>query len=154
MPIKPLVIALTGSILLSTLVSGCAAVTNTDPEDVGDPMASQQPEFFFYPEGSASRNLPVFQNVLETSGAGTEGFDLTAAISALVETGFDIDSIVHTAAKTKTGQPAESVSLAIFFDGECLIGQFSDTWLTTSVKDATDSGCLIGDVEQVSQLND
>jgi hypothetical protein len=64
MPIKPIVIALTGSILLSTLVSGCAAVTNTGPGDAGDPMASQQPEFFFYPEGSASRNLPLFQIVL------------------------------------------------------------------------------------------
>lgn len=153
MPIKPLVIALTGSILLSTLVSGCATATNTGPEDAGNPMASQQPEFFFYPEGSAYRNLPVFRNVLETSGAGTATFDLTAAISALVETGFDIDSIVHTATKTKTGQPAESVSLAIFFDGECLIGQFSDTWLTASVKDGTESGCLIGDVEQASKLD-
>lgn len=153
MPIKPLVIALTSSILLSTLVSGCATATNTGPEDTGNPSASQQPEFFFFPEGSASRNLPVFQTVLEANGAGTAAFDLTSAISALVETGFDIDSIVHTATKTKTGQPAESVSLAIFSDGQCLIGQFSDTWLTASVEDATESGCLIGDVERASQLN-
>jgi hypothetical protein len=153
MPIKPLVIALTGSILLSTLVSGCVGVTNTSPADTGDPMASQQPEFFFYPEGSASRNLPIFQNVLEANGAGTAAFDLTATVSELVDTGFNIDSIVHTATKTKTGQPAESVSLAISFDGKCLIGQFSDTWLTATVEDATESGCLIGDVEKASQLS-
>lgn len=151
MPIKPLTIALVGAILLSTILSGCAGLTNTGPEGSGNSSESQQPEFF-YPEGSASRNLPIFQNVLETNGAGTSAFDLEAAISALVATGFEIESIVHTAQKTKTGQLAESVSLAISFKGKCLIGQFSETWLTASVEDETESGCLIGDVEQASEF--
>jgi hypothetical protein len=148
MPIKPLTFALLGAFLISILISGSSGPTNLNAENS---RPSQQAEVF-YPAGPANRNLPIFQYVLETSGAGTSAFDLAAAISALVKTGFDLDSIVHTATKTKTGQPAESVSLAISFKGKCLIGQFSQAWLIASVEEETESGCLVGDFEKASQL--
>jgi hypothetical protein len=42
------------------------------------------------------------------------------------------------------------VSFAVAFGGECLIAQFSTSWLTTTVAGELASGCLIGDVEKPS----
>jgi riboflavin synthase alpha subunit len=90
---------------------------------------------------------------LQESGAGKPGHEISATVSLLVKTGFNIEAMTHTQLETKIGQPAESVSLAVAVQGQCLIAQFSSTWLTTKVADETASGCLIGDVEQASQLN-
>jgi hypothetical protein len=67
-----------------------------------------------------------------TSGAGKPNHDLAASIALLVETGFEIEYITHTALKSKIGASVDSVSLAVSFGGECLISQFSSTWLTTT----------------------
>ena len=145
---RPALRAFATLLALSLAVSGCASLPVTNAEDSGQPSASEGANFKFYPGGSASRNLDVFRNILEVNGAGTQSFDLRAAVSELVDTGFDIDSITHTAAKTNTGEIADSVTLAISFKGECLIGQFSKSWLTVTTAAPTASGCLIGDVEQ------
>jgi hypothetical protein len=111
-------------------------------------LASIEPEFSFFPAGSASQNLPIFQNALEVTGAGKPGHALSASIALLVETGFDIEDMTHTPVNSKIGEPANSVSLAVAFKDECLIAQFSSSWLTTAVTEPTVSGCLIGDVEK------
>jgi hypothetical protein len=98
--------------------------------------------------GSASKNLVVFENALSQAGAGTPGHDVSASIASLLEAGFSIDAISHTSVTSKIGAPSDSVSLAVEFASECLIGQFSSSWLTTEVAPITDSGCLIGDVEK------
>jgi hypothetical protein len=87
---------------------------------------------------------------MKESGAGKPNHDLTESIKLLGETGFSIAAITHTQLETKTRQPPESVSLAVAFKGECLIAQFSDIWLTTTVADELASGCLIGDVVKAS----
>ena len=134
------------ALILSGLVSGCAAT----PEPSAAPEVSKAPEFTFYPTGSASSNLPVFENVMEVSGAGKPNHDISKSIELLVETGFDIEAITHTAVESKIGASVDSVSLAVAFGGECLIAQFSTSWLTTTVADELASGCLIGDVEKAS----
>jgi hypothetical protein len=58
--------------------------------------------------------------------------------------------MTHTAVESKIGASVDSVSLAIAFKGECLIAQFSDTWLTTTVAEELASGCLIGEVVKAS----
>ena len=134
------------ALILSGLVSGCAAT----PEPAAAPEVSKAPEFNFYPTGSASSNLPVFENVMEVSGAGKPNHDMAGSIALLVDTGFDIEDITHTAVESKIGASVDSVSLAVAFGGECLIAQFSTSWLTTTVADELASGCLIGDVEKAS----
>jgi hypothetical protein len=128
------------------MVSGCAAT----PEQSAEPEGSKAPEFLFYPTGSASSNLPIFESVMELSGAGRPNHDIAESIALLVETGFDIEAITHTAVESKIGASVDSVSLAVAFDGQCLVAQFSTSWLTTTVADELVSGCLIGDVEKPS----
>jgi hypothetical protein len=142
---KPAKKAIAIALLLGGLITGC-----TTSETVSEPEISKSPEFFFYPTGSASSNLPVFESVMKKSGAGKPNHDLTESIKLLGETGFSIEAITHTQLETKTRQPPESVSLAVAFKGECLIAQFSNTWLTTTVADELASGCLIGDVVKAS----
>jgi hypothetical protein len=133
------------TLVLVGLLTGC-----TTSEPVSEPEISKSPEFFFYPTGSASSNLPVFENVMKESGAGMPNHDLAESIKLLRETGFSIEAMTYTAVESKIGASVDSVSLAIAFKGECLIAQFSDTWLTTTVAEELASGCLIGDVVKAS----
>jgi hypothetical protein len=137
------------ALILIGVSTGCTTTADIAPE----PEVSSSAEPTYFPSGSASRNLPVFESVLQESGAGKPGHEISATVSLLVKTGFNIEAMTHTQLETKIGQPAESVSLAVAVQGQCLIAQFSSTWLTTKVADETASGCLIGDVEQASQLN-
>jgi hypothetical protein len=87
---------------------------------------------------------------MQLSGAGKPNHDLAKSIALLVDTGFDIANITHTSVDSKIGEPVDSVSLAVAIGGECLIAQFSSTWLTTTVANELASGCLIGDVQKAS----
>jgi hypothetical protein len=142
---KPIKKATAVALVLSAVLSGCSA-----SELVSDPEASKPPQYYFFPNGSAKMNLPVFENALEVSGAGKPNHDLAESIKLLGETGFSIEAITHTAVESKIGASVDSVSLAIAFKGECLIAQFSNTWLTTTVADELASGCLIGEVVKAS----
>lgn len=137
-------------LLVSVTLAGCAGIPASESEDTSETGVSEELTFVLYPDGSASQNIDTFEDILEASGAGTDVFDLDLAVRYLVETGFLIESITHTPTLTNIGEPADSVSLAISFKGECLIGQFSSTWLTTTIAQPTASGCLIGDFEQAS----
>ena len=140
--LKRIGLALTAGIALT----GCTFT----PEPPSETAAAVEPQFSFFPTGSASQNLPIFQNILEVTGAGKSGHDLSTSIALLVETGFEIEDMTHTPVNSKIGEPADSVSLAIAFNNECLIAQYSSSWLTTAVTKPTVSGCLIGDVERAS----
>jgi hypothetical protein len=131
-------------LVVSAGLTGCTMNPQTNPVT----STTVEPQFSFFPTGSASQNLPIFQNILEVTGAGKPGHALSASIALLVETGFDIEDITHTPVNSKIGEPANSVSLAVAFKDECLIAQFSSSWLTTAVTEPTVSGCLIGDVEK------
>lgn len=130
-------------IALCISLTGCTAVSDAPAA----PEPSVAPEFTYFPSGSATQNLPVFENIMEVTGAGKPNYDLADSIALLVETGFAIESMTHTPVNSKIGEPADSVSLAIEITNQCLIAQFSSTWLTASVSEKTVSGCLIGDVE-------
>jgi hypothetical protein len=134
------------ALVLGGLITGCTAAEDLNAET----EVSESPEFFFYPTGSASSNLPVFESVMKESGAGKPNHDLAESIKLLGETGFSIEAITHTAVESKIGASVDSVSLAIAFKGECLIAQFSETWLTTTVAEELASGCLIGEVVKAS----
>jgi hypothetical protein len=137
------------ALLMSGFITGCTA--NSEP--AAEPEISKSPELSFYPTGSASKNLPVFESAMQLSGAGRPSHDITESIALLVETGFDIEAITHTVIESKIGASVDSVSLAVAFDGQCLIAQFSTSWLTTTVADELASGCLIGDVEKASLVS-
>lgn len=138
------------SILSSLVLVGCSGLPIAAPE----PEVSKEPVYLFYPNGSASQNLPLFEYTLKDTGAGSSGHEITKSIKALVDAGFELESITHTAVISKTLDSVDSVSLAIDFGGKCLIAQFSNSWLSTAVSEPTLSGCLIGDVESASLTAD
>lgn len=138
--------AIAMALILGGFITGCTQAA----EPTAEPEVSMSPEFFFYPTGSATSNLPVFESVMKESGAGKPNHEIAESIKLLRETGFSIEAITHTAVESKIGATVDSVSLAIAFKGECLIAQFSDTWLTTTVAEELASGCLIGDVVKAS----
>jgi hypothetical protein len=143
------------SIALAFATSIALTSCKAAPEPVEpEAAASVEPQLSFFPSGSAGQNLAVFENVLSVSGAGKPGHKLSDSITLLIETGFALEYITHTPVATKIGDPADSVSLAVEFNGNCLISQFSSSWLTTAVVEPTVSGCLIGDVEQASLESD
>ena len=155
MQTRSLSLACVAPVLLAVLLAGCTPQIQETPEpttSVAPPKPTESPvdKDVFFPSGTAQDNLPVFEKVLKQTGAGAPGHDLTATINSLVATGFSLQSITHTPTTSKIGQPADSVSLAIAFDNQCLIGQFSTTWLVTEVSELTLSGCLIGDFEQAA----
>lgn len=137
-------------ILGSLLLVGCSASPIAAPE----PEVSEEPVYVFYPNGSASQNLPIFEYTLKDTGAGSLGHKLQNSIKALVDAGFELESITHTAVISKTLDSVDSVSLAIDFGGMCLMAQFSNSWLSTAVSEPTVSGCLIGDVKSASLTAD
>jgi hypothetical protein len=73
--------------------------------------------------------------------------------SALEDLGFVRGSMSHTAPASKIELPADSTSVAIDIAGECLIGQFSEEWVTVAIAPPTASGCLIGDVILLDSQN-
>ena len=141
----------------SLLITSCQATQQPLEEE---PPVSQGPEsppvsvveeavYEFIPEGSAEDNLPFFAQVLEKAGAGAPGSELTTILEALTTAGFDPATISHTAASSKIELPADSISLAVTVKEQCLIGQFSTTWLETQVAPLTPTGCLIGDIVEL-----
>jgi hypothetical protein len=131
-------------------LTACSSNSQTDPTPT--PKPSPTPTKSVAPTldvtGSASKNLVVFENALTAAGAGTAGHSIDDSISALVLAGFPVGAISYTSETSKIGEPSDSISLAVEFNGECLIGQFSQSWLATVVAPITDSGCLIGDVQK------
>jgi hypothetical protein len=146
MPLSRLLITASLALTAGIGLTGCSATSAEIPE----PLASTEPEYSFFPTGSATQNLPIFENVLLVTGAGKPGHDLSESIAELVEAGFQLEDITHTPVNSLIGEPADSVSLAVSFNGKCLIAQFSNSWITATVKEPTVSGCLIGDVEKAT----
>ena len=139
------------------LITSCQATQQPVDEE---PPVSQGPEsppvsvveeavYEFIPEGSAEGNLPYFAQVLENAGAGAPGSELATILEALTTAGFDPAAISHTAASSKIELPVDSLSIAVTVKEQCLIGQFSTTWLETQVAHLTPTGCLIGDIVEL-----
>ena len=137
---------------VSLILVGCTPTVKDRPSATASvsptPTPSKSVAPILKPESSAAVNLLVFENALTAAGAGKAGHSVADSISALVQAGFPIGAITYTSETSKIGGPSDSVSLAVEFNGECLIGQFSQSWLATIVAPITDSGCLIGDVQK------
>tara|TARA_B110000503_G_scaffold62211_1_gene98590 strand:- start:1221 stop:1721 length:501 start_codon:yes stop_codon:yes gene_type:complete len=151
--------------LFSVILSGCAALSSaselwspegqsSEPEN-SQPISAVEPRVaeipvVFDPDASAEDNLAFFKNTIVASGAGSGITSIDAPIAKLVEAGFSSDSITFTPEATKRQFAADSISIAIEFAGQCLIGQYSPTWVSTAVADVLPTGeCLIGEVNRV-----
>jgi hypothetical protein len=133
------------------LVAGCQAPTDAPPggEDVVEERAPEAPEFI--PEriegGGARENQPhidyLLQKALADSGSEVEG---TAMVDVLVSGGYGLENMELTPDSSLIELPADSTSLAVKFDGECVITQWGTDWYASSVE-PTIAGdrCLLGE---------
>ncbi|MEX2441440.1 MAG: hypothetical protein WD400_02210, partial [Pontimonas sp.] len=98
----------------------------------------------FYPELKAATNLPHFEYTLTQNGAGSQPVPARELIDALIDAGFPASSIEATPENSQIALPADSVSVAVFIQGECLIGQYTDGWLAVDVVAALpDETCFV-----------
>ncbi len=140
-----------------SVLSGCTGPTDTtppadaspgvnqvqpDPDESVEPEAVAPPEF--YPNLPAATNLPYFELTLAESGAGVLPVSAEEITQALVGAGFQAADIEMTPENSLIALPADSVSVAVAFAGECLVGQYTDEWLAVDVvAPLPDGRCLV-----------
>lgn len=116
----------------------------SDPATPGGVAAEGEEVAEFYPELSAAANLSYFEYTLSHSGAGAGPVPATELVDALIDAGFETGDIEVTPENSQIALPAESVALAVVFDGECLVGQYTDEWLAVEVLPILPDGtCLV-----------
>ena len=92
-------------------------------------------------------NLALLSLVLEDVGAGTGTVPASEVLDALEAKGFPSAMTSYTNPATQIEFPADSISVAVDVGEVCLIGQYSTTWVSTSVQPELENGeCLLGDV--------
>lgn len=137
------------------VLSGCAGTAAINAPDTDSSGANNAPSApgetpeadnpaEFYPELKAATNLPYFEHTLAQNGAGSRPVSVQELIDALIDGGFPASSIEVTPENSQIALPADSVSVAVLFHGECLIGQYTDGWLAVDVVAALpDETCLV-----------
>ena len=106
------------------LLSGCALLEGptpqTPPREVA-PAPEVAPEFF--PEGSATDNLPYFTSVLRDYAAGEEPAMGVPLVNAVTASGFSKEAMQVSFDQSKTGLAADSIYVSVQIGAECLVGQ-------------------------------
>lgn len=145
-----------------TLVSGCSVVsvvthyTSDSPdipplsvaEENAPPARVEEPvievPMRFSTDMSAEEARPVMEVVLGAAFAGDGRIDRERALQALIGAGFPEGTIESTDENSQVKLPVDSLSIAVAINGECVVGQFSKTWLVVEVESMFDDGsCLI-----------
>lgn len=143
---------------LVVLAAGCQASPDAQPlvpdGDASDQVTTiEEPEFIpeLVPGGSAAENQPyvdyfVGKKVTQVgeSVTGREAVDL------LLEAGFEADQIEFTPDTSLIQLPADSVTVAIRIEEECIIAQWGSDWYASSVEPVlVTETCLLGATESL-----
>lgn len=133
------------------MVAGCQAPPDPQPPtSVATPLESPVASEDFIPEavlgGSALENQPFVDYLLRTELERTSGRAGSAALlQVLLDSGFLATALEFTPDNSLTELPADSTSIAIRINDECLITQWGSDWYASSVEAVlvTDT-CLLG----------
>jgi hypothetical protein len=104
------------------------------------------------PALSASENHAFFDSVnlaVVAANGSAGGRDF---IDALAAAGFDKAAMEVTADTTTIGDPSDSIQFAVFFQGECLVGQFgpaSGGYHSAVRPPLGTGGCLVGQTRPI-----
>jgi hypothetical protein len=137
---------------LVVLAAGCQASPETQPlvpDDDGDEVAIiEEPEFIpeLVPGGSAAENQP-YVNYLVGEKVTQVGESVTGreVVDLLLEAGFEPDHIEFTPDTSLIQLPADSVTVAIRIEEECIIAQWGSDWYASSVEPVlVTETCLLG----------
>jgi len=143
---------------LVVLAAGCQANPETQPlvqdGDAGEQVTTiEDPAFVpeLVPGGSAAENQPyvdylVGQKVTQP-GESVTGRDV---VDLLLEAGFEVDDIEFTPETSLIQLPADSVTVAIRIEQECIITQWGSDWYASSVEPVlVTETCLLGATESL-----
>lgn len=115
----------TTAVLLPSL-TGCFILDWVTPQA----PARQAPEPpaeppVFVPDGSASDNLPVFQETLREYAEGEGAVQGQPIVDAVSGVGFDKAAMQVSFDQSQTGLAADSIFVSVRIGEECLIGQIA-----------------------------
>lgn len=135
--------------VVSHYTSGAAETPPTSVNEEASPPARVEEPVIevpmrFSPDMSAEEARPVMEVVLGAAFAGDGRIDRERALQALIGAGFPEGTIESTDENSQVKLPVDSLSIAVAINGECVVGQFSKTWLVVEVEAMFDDGsCLI-----------
>ena len=152
-------LAIAGAALSVAVLSGCSIIPSPDPAPTASSSSRPTPTgeptsapLGLRPDLSAAENLAFFDHVNQgvvTANASAGGRDF---IDALVAAGFVKTAMQVTSDQTTQGEPADSVQFSVFFNDECLIGQYGPKsgGYHGAVQSALGTGgCLIGQTRPI-----
>lgn len=134
------------------LLAGCSPTVeppsaNVAPETVVEvaPIPQFIPEFI--EGGSALENQPFIDYVVSRALENPENKRAGAAVvSALQEAGFTPDLLELTPDNSLIQLPVDSVTIAVRFGEECVIGQWGAEWYVSQVEPLlATTRCLLGE---------
>ena len=133
-------------------LAGCAPAVelqsgNVAPESVVE--VAPTPEFIpeFIEGGTALENQPFIDYVVSRALENPENKRAGAAVaSALQEAGFSPDLLELTPDNSLIQLPVDSVTIAVRFGEECVIGQWGTEWYVSQVEPLlVTQRCLLGE---------
>ncbi|MGH3689081.1 MAG: DUF6993 domain-containing protein [Microbacterium sp.] len=142
------VLAATAAAVL--LLSGCTpgAAPSASPSASPDSEATAPAAPALVPDGTAEDNLPVFTAVAESIWATDQRGSGRAYADALINAGFDRDSMQVTQDQSTVGNAAESLQFSVRWGQEdCLVGQVGPSTgqvVTVVMPQLAEGRCLIG----------
>lgn len=116
------------------------------PSVTASPGATEAPAApALVPEGTASENLPFFDQVNNELITAGGPFDGRSWIDNLVTAGFTKSAMEVTADRTTVNAEADQIQFSVRFNGTCLIGQYGGGVYNSQATALLASGtCLIG----------
>lgn len=142
---------------LVVLAAGCQASPETQPlvqdRDSDQVTTIEEPEFIpeLVPGGSAAENQPYVDYFVgkKVTQAG-ESVTGREVVDLLLEAGFEADQIEFTPDTSLVQLPADSVTVAIRIEEECIIAQWGSDWYVSSVEPVlVTETCLLGATESL-----
>jgi len=146
------------ALIVMFLVAGCQSTDGAPPSETSEESPASDgledaleaaPEFV--PDriegGSARENQPHIDWVIETaraeSGTRVPGLE---AVSILEASGYPRSAMELTPDSSLIELPADSTSLAVRFEGECVVAQWGSDWYASAVEPVlVGDKCLLGE---------
>ena len=138
--------------VMAAVLTGCQASPEAPldaPSEVATGASEGAQEGFvpeLVPGGSALENKPFVDFLLQAEiAAATERVTAEKLLTVLQSNGFESSALEFTRDTSLIELPADSISIAIRINDECLITQWGSDWYASSVESllVTDT-CLLG----------
>jgi hypothetical protein len=148
-------IGVAGALLVTALtLVACAPVDNRPtptqtltgtPTPTLTPAETPIPDPELVPGGTAGQNRPYFDFVLSTLVEASPEPASLEIVDTLEAAGFERAAMAVTPEKTRVGDPADSILVAVIVSGQCLLGQIAEEAVTTELAGLLGTGkCLVG----------